>query len=41
MWANFLFASSLIAMLLSLFLSMSEIQISTKALETELSDMDE
>ena len=40
-WANFLFASSLIAMLISLFLSLSEIQISTKALEIELSDMDE
>jgi Protein of unknown function (DUF2721) len=39
-WANFLFASSLIAMLVSLFLSLSEIQISTKALEIELSDME-
>jgi hypothetical protein len=40
-WANFVFASSLIAMMISLFLSLSEIQISTRALEIELSDMDE
>jgi hypothetical protein len=40
-WANSLFALSLVAMLISLFLSLSEIQISTKALEIELSDMDE
>lgn len=39
MWANFLFASSLIAMLVSLFLSLYEIQISTRALEIELGDM--
>ena len=39
-WANMLFALSLVAMLLSLFLSLSEIQISTKALEIELSDME-
>jgi Protein of unknown function (DUF2721) len=39
-WANFLFVSSLVAMLISLFLSLSEIQISTKALEIELSDME-
>ena len=39
-WANFLFASSLVAMLISLFLSLSEIQISTRALEIELSDME-
>ena len=38
-WANFLFAFSLIAMLLSLFLSLYEIQISTRALEIELGDM--
>ena len=38
-WANSLFALSLVAMLVSLFLSLSEIQISTKALEIELSDM--
>ena len=40
-WANSLFTLSLVAMLISLFLSLSEIQISTKALEIELSDMDE
>ncbi|MEO5591860.1 MAG: DUF2721 domain-containing protein [Chitinophagaceae bacterium] len=40
MWANSFFALSLVAMLTSLFLSLSEIQISTKALEIELSDMD-
>ena len=39
MWANFLFACSLIAMLVSLFLSLYEIQISTRALEIELGDM--
>ena len=38
--ANSFFALSLVAMLVSLFLSLSEIQISTKALEIELSDMD-
>jgi hypothetical protein len=38
-WANFLFACSLIAMLVSLFLSLYEIQISTRALEIELGDM--
>jgi len=38
-WANFLFAFSLIAMLVSLFLSLYEIQISTRALEIELGDM--
>ncbi len=39
MWGNFLFACSLIAMLVSLFLSLYEIQISTRALEIELGDM--
>ena len=39
-WANFLFASSLVAMLASLLLSLAEIQISTRALEIELSDME-
>src|SRR3982751_3269240 len=39
MMAGFFFASSLITMLTSLFLSLSEIQRSTKALEIELSDM--
>lgn len=39
-WGNMLFASSLVAMLISLFLSLTEIQISTKALEIELRDME-
>lgn len=39
MWANFLFACSLVSMLVSLFLSLYEIQISTRALEIELGDM--
>jgi hypothetical protein len=39
--ANFLFATSLLAMLISLFLSLSEIQISTRALEIELSDIED
>lgn len=38
--AKALFAASLVAMAASLFLSLSEIQISTKALEIELSDME-
>jgi hypothetical protein len=38
--AGYFFASSLITMLFSLFLSLSEIQISTRALEIELSDME-
>jgi hypothetical protein len=38
--AKALFAGSLVAMAASLFLSLSEIQISTKALEIELSDME-
>lgn len=40
-WAGFFFGSSLLTMLFSLFLSLSEIQISTRALEIELSDMEE
>ena len=40
MMANFLFACSMVAMLISLFLSLSEIQISTRALEIELSDIE-
>ena len=39
-WAGFFFGSSLLTMLFSLFLSLSEIQISTRALEIELSDME-
>ena len=38
--AGFFFAFSLITMLISLFLSLYEIQISTRALEIELSDME-
>jgi hypothetical protein len=41
MLANFLFAFSMICMLISLFLSLAEIQISTRALEIELSDIEE
>jgi hypothetical protein len=39
--SKILFALSMIAMLVSLFLSLAEIQISTKALEIELSDVEE
>ena len=39
-WASFIFGISLVAMLISLFISLSEIQISTRALEIELSDME-
>ena len=39
--ANFLFACSMVCMLISLFLSLSEIQISTRALEIELSDIED
>jgi hypothetical protein len=39
MMANFLFACSMVSLLVSLVLSLSEIQISTRALEIELSDI--
>ena len=39
--ANWLFATSLFALMISMVLSILEIQISTKALEHELSDMEE
>ena len=39
--ASYTFAVSLVCMLVSLFLSLTEINISTKALEIELSDMEE
>jgi hypothetical protein len=39
MMANFLFACSMVSMLISLILSLTEIQISTRALEIELSDI--
>ncbi|MFM2361705.1 MAG: hypothetical protein RLZZ316_607 [Bacteroidota bacterium] len=38
--AGISFAASLVCMLVSLFISLSEIQISTRALEIELSDME-
>ncbi|MDX1935717.1 MAG: DUF2721 domain-containing protein [Flavihumibacter sp.] len=40
MAAGISFAASLVCMLVSLFISLSEIQISTRALEIELSDME-
>jgi Protein of unknown function (DUF2721) len=40
LWANTAFVISLVCLLISLFYSLSEIQISTKALELELSDME-
>ncbi|MCF6360850.1 MAG: DUF2721 domain-containing protein [Cyclobacteriaceae bacterium] len=39
-WANIVFGISLFSLLLSLAISLIEIQISTKALELELSDME-
>lgn len=39
--ADYTFGISLVFMLISLFLSLSEINISTKALEIELSDMED
>ncbi|MGL1887386.1 MAG: DUF2721 domain-containing protein [Reichenbachiella sp.] len=38
--ANYLFAASLLSLLVSLLFSLVEIQISTKALKLELSDME-
>ncbi len=40
-WANILFGVSLVSLLLSLVISLIEIQISTKALELELGDMEQ
>ena len=40
LWANILFAGSLLLFIASLILSLVEINLSTKALELELSDMD-
>lgn len=40
-WAHFMFAFSLIAFALSLCISLVEIQLSTKAIELELSDMED
>ena len=39
-WGNYLFAASMLTFLISLGLSLRELQISTKALELELSDME-
>ena len=39
-WANLMFGVSLISLLISLVISLIEIQISTKALSLELSDME-
>jgi|SRR5688572_6487902 hypothetical protein len=41
MWAISIFGISLVFLLISLFLSLAEIYISTKALEIELKDMEE
>ncbi|HEY3401791.1 MAG TPA: DUF2721 domain-containing protein [Ohtaekwangia sp.] len=41
MWAISIFGLSLVFLLISLFLSLTEIYISTKALEIELKDMEE
>ena len=39
-WGSILFGVSLVFLLISLFISLREIQLSTKALELELSDME-
>lgn len=39
-WGSYTFGVSLVLLLLSLFVSLREIQLSTKALEMELSDME-
>lgn len=39
-WGGILFAISLVTLLVSLFISLREIQLSTKALDLELSDME-
>lgn len=40
-WANWLFAASLLSLLLSIILSLLEINKSTKAIELQLSDIEE
>lgn len=40
LWGSYTFGVSLVFLLLSLFISLREIQLSTKALEIELSDME-
>ena len=39
-WANFIFGVSLLALMISLILSLIEVQLSTKALSIQLKDMD-
>ncbi|MDF4201562.1 DUF2721 domain-containing protein [Maribacter sp. SA7] len=39
-WANFIFGISLFALMISLVLSLIEVQLSTKALEIQLKDME-
>lgn len=39
-WGSVIFGISLVLLLLSLFISVREIQLSTKALDIELSDME-
>ncbi len=39
--ASYMFGASLISLLISLFVSLIEIQLSTKALNLELSDMEQ
>lgn len=40
-WANFMFGVAVLAFIISLIMSLVEIQLSTKALELELSDMND
>jgi len=39
-WGSYLFASALVSLLISLIISVREIQLSTRALDLELSDME-
>ena len=39
-WGSYLFASALVSLLVSLVISVREIQLSTRALDLELSDME-
>jgi hypothetical protein len=39
LWANIMFGVAMLAFIVSLIMSLLEIQLSTKALELELSDM--
>lgn len=39
-WANFIFGSSLLALMISLILSLIEVQLSTKALSIQLKNME-